>query len=494
VGEALIMSTKPKRFRLSFVGATEDCPKLIRAYGRAWGGEIALMMHPTLSHAILVHLVGKHAEIWDRSADHLGEPWDSPLVPSTATPREEAIATVKRYRESVPRKGPVTLRGQWTGFLYVHDKQPKVELRRNLATYGTLWITSNLEQGWRWRFERAKRWFTDNAHESGAGQRTLMGAIKQGIEGAASLVRPACSFRDTRRRAAYDSVYAERYPIRPVRSSRDPTERLHGPAKRRRAPPPAPLEDGTPLPESPVNPALVQQMAMSAAQASNHLREGNQADWLWEETVPAVEIAEWFEQNSLPELGSRIREYLGSAGSRPSEVLQHLRRALKARERTSPGQRRLDAARAKLDELEVTLATASAQMERARMLIRYATALVHSPLCKGAARTQALAQLQEARAAYEGTRKAITEGQSIDAQQTLRRIGQQVALAAARAAKSCAANEPSSSTTRKRRKTAKKPRKKASASTSPPAQTTLDEALIRAFAAAIPSVLEEEVQ
>ena len=36
----------PKEFRLSFVNAAEDVPRLVRAYGRACQGEFAMVLRP----------------------------------------------------------------------------------------------------------------------------------------------------------------------------------------------------------------------------------------------------------------------------------------------------------------------------------------------------------------------------------------------------------------------------------------------------------------
>ena len=43
----------PKKFRLSFVNAAEDVPRLVRAYGRACQGEFALVMRPPDQSAVL---------------------------------------------------------------------------------------------------------------------------------------------------------------------------------------------------------------------------------------------------------------------------------------------------------------------------------------------------------------------------------------------------------------------------------------------------------
>ena len=60
------MSTiKPERFRLQVLGADEDVPRLLLAYGRACGGELALVVRPRDNTALLVHQVkAQPAKVW----------------------------------------------------------------------------------------------------------------------------------------------------------------------------------------------------------------------------------------------------------------------------------------------------------------------------------------------------------------------------------------------------------------------------------------------
>jgi hypothetical protein len=82
-------------------------------------------------------------------------------------------------------------------------------------------------------------------------------------------------------------------------------------------------------------------------------------------------------------------------------------------------------------------------MERARKLIRYAASMSRSKLCQGKEQREAAEAVERAVAAYEDARKAINAGQAWDAVRTLRRIGERVALAAAKAARSCARGQQS---------------------------------------------------
>ena len=64
------MSDGREKFRLNIVGADEDVPRLLLAYGRGCGGEVALVMRPRDGQAALVHQVKKQpAKVWssDRS-------------------------------------------------------------------------------------------------------------------------------------------------------------------------------------------------------------------------------------------------------------------------------------------------------------------------------------------------------------------------------------------------------------------------------------------
>ena len=131
-----------------------------------------------------------------------------------------------------PHAAPTpTLRGRWIGTLIIApDGAVSVELKRRIASYGVLTLTSG-EDGWGWSFHRLQKWYTEDGVESERGIPTLSEAIEAGLVGAMRLVRPACSMRDTRRRAAMDEEYAERHPIRhpkPNRRGASEFVRQHG--------------------------------------------------------------------------------------------------------------------------------------------------------------------------------------------------------------------------------------------------------------------------
>ena len=130
---------------------------------------------------------------------------------------------------------------------------------------------------------------------TGEGLDTLSAAIEAGVLGAMALVREACSFRDTRRRAAHDPTYAAKHPIKPPKPMKNPTDRLKvrdgGRKPARKAPPPRPLDEGDAV-APPTTAADLGQMAESVAREGDALAELSGRSWIWEETTPVAQIAE----------------------------------------------------------------------------------------------------------------------------------------------------------------------------------------------------------
>jgi hypothetical protein len=521
-------STKPKRFRLNIVGPIEDQPRLIRAYGKACGGEAALVLRPTEGRGVLVLVSKEGSWKWEP-----GSEGDSPLRPSEEITAKDAVKLVKDLQKSPPQAGPTTLRGRWSGVLICDNGQPQVELKRKLAAYGTLWIRSNREQGWSWSFERGEKWYSEVGETEGQGLPTLSAAIEAGVLGAMSLVREACSFRDTRRRAAHDPDWAQRHPIKPPKPTRNPTERFEGKAaksrsrRKKKAPPPSALDTPVELPDSPATPAALNRMAAEVEAEGDALASLRGVTWLWEEPQPVADIADFFDKRGLPGMGEAIRSYRAGPDQPQGAFLAELDRMLtdELAEEGIPhnGQVAKDC-RLELDELRSTLNSTPVQMERARHLVQYATRMVKSPLCKGREQREAVESIQRAAQAYEQARVAILEGRSWDAQRTLRRIGERVALGAAKAARACALGQtsltalaaeqqeaPKSKRTRRTRKSTTRKPKPAAATTSgngnssscgvcttelpaepPEADAAKDKALMDAFSQAIASALGGE--
>ena len=436
--------TKPKRFRLSFVGPIEDQPRLIRAYGKACEGEFALVMRPSEARCVLV-LVTKNdgAFMWRSS----GEGSDAPQRPETPITEADAVKLIKDEQKAVPKAGPTTLRGRWTGTMTCDGGAPRVELRRKLATYGTLTVTSDPTTGWAWSFERAEKWFGEEGVTNGEGLDTLSAAIEAGVLGAMALVREACSFRDTRRRAAHDPTYAAKHPIKPPKPMKNPTDRLKvrdgGRKRARKAPPPKPLDEGDAV-APPTTAADLGQMAEAVAREGDALAELSGRSWIWEETTPVAQIAEWFDDNGFQGLAEAIEDYGRTVSYPVGEFLLLLKKDLRTCETVHDDEPDPDVyaeARRQIELLRTTLTSTPAVMERARRLIRYATAMADSPKCRGPERDEALEAVRRAADAYEEARARIVRGQSWDALKTLRRIGERVSLSAAKAARSCAAGQ-----------------------------------------------------
>ena len=434
---------KPKRFRLSFVGPIEDQPRVIRAYGRACAGEFALVMRPGEARCALVLVTKKEgAFLWRSSGGS-----DAPQRPDTPITEADAVKLIKVEQQAVPKAGPTTLRGRWTGTLACDEGQPRVELQRKLATYGTLTVASDPSTGWSWSFTRAEKWFGDAGVSSGEGLQTLSAAIEAGVLGAMSLVREACSFRDTHRRAAHDADYAAKRPIKAPKPMRDPTQRLgaRGKKRTRKAPPPKPLDEGGAV-APPATAAELGQMAETVASEGDALAELGGRSWIWEETAPVAQIAEWFDDNGFQGMSGAIGDYASTASYPVGQFLRLLKKDLLDAETVhddEPDPELYAEARRQLELLHASLTSTPAVMERARRLIRYATAMADSPKCRGPERDEALEAVRRAADAYEDARVRIVRGQSWDALKTLRRIGERVSLSAAKAARSCAAGQTS---------------------------------------------------
>jgi len=267
--------TKPRRFRLDIVGELEDRPRLLRAYGRVRGAELAVVLRPTEQRALFVLLGKESCVLWKHELEpgekrtvgklRLGKKTeiqvgsrvmqivgelpaglakgqvvpvavksgrvrvlvggDAPRVGTDEVVTADAVVRVKAMQRGLPPKGPMTLRGRWTGALVWDGVVPSIELKRKLAAYGTL-VCRSTPMGWSWTFERAKRWYSGEKREEGSGYDTLMDAIEAGLTAAMRLVREACGVRDTSRRAALDDAWAATHPIAMPRERANPVEKL----------------------------------------------------------------------------------------------------------------------------------------------------------------------------------------------------------------------------------------------------------------------------
>ncbi|MFK7931198.1 MAG: hypothetical protein AB8H79_23645, partial [Myxococcota bacterium] len=190
-----------KRFRLNLVNAAEDVPRVLTAYGRACGGELALVLRPTEGEGVLVHITKAGAYAWTAGAN------DAPNVPDESVEPATAVARIKEAQLKPGRQGPITLRGQWSGQLHCDGQVPIVELRRKLATYAILTIRSDPQGHWRWTVERLERWFGGAGSDQGEAK-VLLHAIEAGLGSAMGLLGQVCSQRDSKRRGAFDPDWA----------------------------------------------------------------------------------------------------------------------------------------------------------------------------------------------------------------------------------------------------------------------------------------------
>ncbi len=163
-----------KKFRLSLVNAAEDVPRLVRAYGRACDGEFALVLRPPEERGVLVLVTKKDGARFWRSGDG-----DAPAAPAATIEAKDAVALVKTEQKAVPKAGPITLRGQWSGWMHCDGGAPRVELVRKLAAYGVLRIVSSAT-GWTWTVERTEKWFSRPGTDDGTAP-TLVKAIEAGL-------------------------------------------------------------------------------------------------------------------------------------------------------------------------------------------------------------------------------------------------------------------------------------------------------------------------
>lgn len=228
------MTAKREKFRLNILGADEDLPRLVAAYGRGCGGEVALVLRPRDAEGILIHQLKKQpAKVWTTERrllpgtaterDKLAT--DAPSQPTTDVPSADAVTMLRRLKAAPPAKGPASLRGTWRGQLLCTDGVPTVHLERKVASYGILRVHSDPAGHWHASFERDVRWFSSAKRDEAPEAPTLAEAIQRGMVQMTGLVSEACSFRDTRRRNAVDADYAVAHPPRDVKDPKDPTER-----------------------------------------------------------------------------------------------------------------------------------------------------------------------------------------------------------------------------------------------------------------------------
>ena len=206
---------------------------------------------------------------------------------------------------------------------------------------------------------------------------------------------------------------------------------------RRKAPVPPPVDAPVRLLDPPATPAAMQRLEQEVTAEADALAGLRSRRWVWEDSDVAAEVQQWFAENGLDheagEVASFVRKPWDGATS-----LADLRRGL---ESEVPALRR--DALAQVDRLEAWWVEAPQLVARARNLIRYAARMVESPLCRGREKQEAAAALDRAVLAYDAVPDAIAAGREVDGVMELRRIGERVAVSAAKSARSCARGQRS---------------------------------------------------
>ncbi len=419
------MSNAPIRpLPLTILGASEDVPRMITAFGRAWGGDTVLILRPRDNTGLLLHEAKKQAATVWRT--------DLGLAPSHApelvvTP-EDAVAEMKRTKANPPPAGPATLKGTWSGHLYV-DGAPVVKLARKVATYGTLQLTSTADGRWTAVFERAEKWFS-KAKQDSVTRSGLAEAIAAGMGLVVGLVSEACSFRDTHRRNTVDPEYAVRYPVPPEREKKDRTERF-APKGIFKA---VELENGWAVVNA-VGATVALFGKREKGRAQKHataLTKGAVAPSPTPTATVSPEIASGFGLSDMPGVRIPTLDEIPSPKV-PSGAVStaNIAEGVVAEAR---------AIEVMADSLWGS-SEAPELLGRAARLIKHAEALVRSPLCIGKEKHMALEDVRRAGDAYAQAHAALERGEKPDIVQTLRRIAERVSLAAARAGKSCASGQ-----------------------------------------------------
>lgn len=219
------------RLKLAFTNAAEDVPRLITAYGKGYGGELALVLRPTEGRGLLAWASRGKGKGWRAQSS------DTVQIPSDEEPLQGLLDELKMLQQNLGAAGPMTLRGQWAGVLALGES-PILEMVRSISAYARVRIQS-AEQGWRWQVERLQRWFGEPTANQGQAV-LLTEAITSAMASAMGIVGEACSVRDTRRRSAYDAQWAVEHPNRPAKEpATQPAAKFNPKVKAEKPPKPA---------------------------------------------------------------------------------------------------------------------------------------------------------------------------------------------------------------------------------------------------------------
>jgi hypothetical protein len=207
--------------------------------------------------------------------------------------------------------------------------------------------------------------------------------------------------------------------------------------RRRKAPVPPPMDAPVSLPDPPATPGALDRMVSEVTTEADALASVRGRRWVWEDSDTAAEVEQWLVENGLGPEADQVADFRRSP-SDGTAFLASLRQSLASE---APALRRK--ALEQVDRLEAWWTEAPQLMARARKLLRYAARLTESELCQGKEQREAARAIERAVRAYDDVREAISDGKSVDGLLELRRIGERVALAAAKAARSCARGQQS---------------------------------------------------
>ena len=231
---------------LKIVGASEQVPRMITAYGRRGKGEWAYAATPAKGLAALVCREGRD---WTRWTAHppQGEAtglWaDAPTRPAQTTDQVAAIASFDAAKVAA-KPQPTEWRGRWSGTMSCDaEGRPVVTLQRQVAPYVLAQVSSGPE-GWTPRVRVKDTWFARAAETRREAEAAPVASMKDAITIAIELVlrlaAPVCAMRDTTRRAAFDEQYAKAHPLKLPADGPDATARMSRKAKEAVAEPTSP--------------------------------------------------------------------------------------------------------------------------------------------------------------------------------------------------------------------------------------------------------------
>jgi hypothetical protein len=236
-----------KPIPLKIVGAVEQVPRIITAWSGRRGGEVAYAATPAKGLAALVCREGREWKQWTAhppKGEASGLWADAPARPAQATTEAAAVAAIGAAKVGA-KPQPTEWRGRWSGTISCDaDGRPVVTLQRQVAPYVLAQVLSGPE-GWTARVRVKDTWFVRAAESRREAEASPVASMKDAITLAIELVlqvaAPACSMRDTTRRAAVDAEHAKARPLKLPADGPDATARLqHGKARKAAVEPPAP--------------------------------------------------------------------------------------------------------------------------------------------------------------------------------------------------------------------------------------------------------------